>query len=99
MGPIFSRTGVLKRRGKGEFPGGLGVRIPDFHCHGLGSIPGRGTKILQAAQRGQKKKKKKRKGPHGCAHTEKRPCEDTARRWLTASRGERPQEQPNLLTP
>ena len=29
-----------------EFPGGLVVRIPGFHCHGLGSIPGQRTKIL-----------------------------------------------------
>ena len=32
------------------------VRIPGFHCHGLGSIPGRGTEIPQSVQRGQKKK-------------------------------------------
>ena len=31
------------------------VRILRFHCRGLGSIPGQGTEILQAAQRGQKK--------------------------------------------
>ena len=41
-----------------EFPGGLVVRIPDFHCCGVGSIPGWGTEIPQAARRGQKKKKK-----------------------------------------
>ena len=28
-------------------PGGLVVRILDFHCHGPGSIPGRGTEILK----------------------------------------------------
>ena len=33
------------------------VRIPSFHCRGLGSIPGQGTEIPQAAQRSQKKKK------------------------------------------
>ena len=32
----------------GEFPGGSVVRTCCFHCHGLGSIPGWGTKILQA---------------------------------------------------
>ena len=39
----------------GEF---LGVQwlIQCFHCHGPDSIPGRGTKIPQAAWRGQKKK-------------------------------------------
>ena len=44
-----------------EFAGGLVVRIPGFHCHGLGSVPGRGTEILQAAWHGQKKKKKSEK--------------------------------------
>ena len=34
---------------------GLGT----FHCHGPGSIPGRGTKILQATWPGQKQKTKK----------------------------------------
>ena len=42
----------------GEFPGGLAVRILGFHCRGLGSIPGRGTEILQAVRPSQKKKKK-----------------------------------------
>jgi len=32
-----------------------------FHCWGLGSIPGQGTKIPQAAQHGLKKKKRRRK--------------------------------------
>ena len=36
-----------------EFPGGLGVRILSFYCHGPGSVPGQGTKILQAMQRGK----------------------------------------------
>ena len=39
-----------------EFPGGLVLRILGFHCHGLGSIPGWGTEILQAVWCGQKKK-------------------------------------------
>ena len=29
---------------------GLVIRIPSFHCHGLGSIPGQGTEIPQATQ-------------------------------------------------
>ena len=37
------------------------VRIPVFHYHGPGSIPGWGTEILQATQCRQKKKKKKEK--------------------------------------
>ena len=32
-----------------EFPGDLVVRIPQLHCHGLGSIPGWGTEIPRAA--------------------------------------------------
>ena len=31
-------------------------RTQHFHCHGRGSIPGQGTKMLQAAQHGLKKK-------------------------------------------
>ena len=37
-----------------EFHGGLVVRIPDFHCHGMGSMLSWETKILQVAQHGQK---------------------------------------------
>ena len=44
-----------------EFPGGLVVRIPGFHCCGLGSIPGWGTEILQAMWGGQKTKQNKTK--------------------------------------
>lgn len=32
------------------FPGGLMVRISGFRCQGLGSTPGWGTEIMQAAQ-------------------------------------------------
>ena len=40
------------------------VKIPVFHCQGgPGLIPGRGTKILQAVRRGQKKKKNGRQFP------------------------------------
>ena len=42
----------------GEFPSDPVVRTRHFHCCGLGSIPGPGTKILQAARHGQKLKKK-----------------------------------------
>ena len=38
-----------------EFSGSLVVRTQCFHCCGLGSMPGWGTKIPQAARRGQKK--------------------------------------------
>ena len=43
-----------------EFPGSLVVRTWRFHCQGLGSIPGQGTKILQASQLGQKNKDEKK---------------------------------------
>ena len=33
------------------------VRMPGFHCHGPGSIPGQGAEIPQATRRGKKKKK------------------------------------------
>ena len=49
------------KKKKGEFPGGLVVRIWHFHSRGPGLIPGWGTKILQAAQSKRKKKKKKKK--------------------------------------
>ena len=42
-----------------EFPGSLVVRT--LTVRGLGSIPGRGTKILQAAWHGQKKNKIRQK--------------------------------------
>ena len=41
-----------------KFPDGLVIRTRHFHCQGPGSVPGQGTKILQAMQRGKKKKKK-----------------------------------------
>ena len=41
-----------------EFPGGPVVRIRHLHCGGLGSIPGQGTEILQAARCSQKERKK-----------------------------------------
>ena len=46
-----------------DFPGGPVVRtgLGAFTAGGMGSIPGRGTKIPQATWRGQKKKKKERK--------------------------------------
>ena len=46
------------RRNNREFPGCLVVRILGFHCHDLGSVPGRGTEVPQAMQHEQKKKKK-----------------------------------------
>ena len=49
-GPIFKNIGLL---GNSLVVQWLGLDI--FHCHGPGSIPGQGTKILQAAQCSQKK--------------------------------------------
>ena len=43
-----------------EFPGGLVVRIPYFHCCGPNSVPGQGADILQSTRRDQKKKKRKK---------------------------------------
>ena len=44
-----------------EFPGGPEVRTRCFHCGGLGSIPGQGTRISQAARHSQKKTKQNEK--------------------------------------
>ena len=41
----------------------------------------------------------KRKRDQGWVHTEKRPCEDTARRQPSASQEDRPPEKPNLPRP
>ena len=35
----------------------------------------------------------------GCASAERGPMQETVRRWLSASQGERSQEKPNLQTP
>ena len=43
------------------------IRIPGFHCHGLGSVLGPGTEIPQAMWHSQKKKKKKMEGEKGVA--------------------------------
>ena len=40
---------MLKKRVDREFPGGPVVRTRCFHRGSLGSIPGQGAKILQAA--------------------------------------------------
>ena len=47
-----------KENQRGEFLVSLGVRILGLHCHGLLSIPGRGTEILQAVLHSWKKEKK-----------------------------------------
>ena len=39
-----------------EFPGGPAVRTWCFHCGSLGSVPGWGTKILQAMRKKKEKK-------------------------------------------
>ena len=42
----------------GGFPGGPVVKTLHFHCRGLGSIPGLGTKILQSKKKKRLRKKK-----------------------------------------
>ena len=52
----FSWEHFLKSQGFREFPGGPVARALCFHTAGsMGSIAGRGTKILHAARYGQKK--------------------------------------------
>ena len=54
-----SQINDIKEQISGEFLGGAVVRTRHFHCHGpWGSIPGRGSKILQAKWCGQKQKNK-----------------------------------------
>ena len=43
-----------------EFPDGPVVKIQCFHCHGPGSIPSQGTKILQATHSVAKKRERER---------------------------------------
>ena len=45
-----------------EFPGGLWVRIQHFHCCGLGTIPGLGSRIAPQAAAFCGKRKKERGG-------------------------------------
>ena len=60
---------MIYRSGEiGGFPGGLTVKILGFHCHGPGSIPGRGTEMSCSAAKKEKKKQKKQdwKNRHLC---------------------------------
>ena len=47
----------IKEEAFGEFPDGTVVRTQRFHCCGPGSMPGWGTKILQAMLQLQKIKR------------------------------------------
>ena len=47
---LDSLEGIFKYTHDQRIPGGLVVRIQHFHCCGQGSVPGWGTKILQATQ-------------------------------------------------
>ena len=46
-----------------EFPCGLVLRIPDFHCRDSSSVSVQGTEILQA-KLGKKKKKIRERHPY-----------------------------------
>ena len=71
MGPKLHHKCPQKKEREREFPGGLVVRIPGFHCGGPGSIPGQGTEILQATRHGQKKKRESVREREGdFTHTE-----------------------------
>ena len=65
-GVISQRTKVCseKKSESREFPGGLVVKTPCFHCRtaaDMGSLPGRVTKILHASRHGHKQSKSKKK--------------------------------------
>ena len=69
VSPTFSlhpNPSTCKIKKTRDFPGGPVVRTLRFHCRGSGSIPGQGTKILQAA----KPKQKKQKNPDSLAEHE-----------------------------
>ena len=56
--PIIKKSNLatillMKNQQSWEFPGSPVVRILRFHCHGRGSILGKGTKIPQASWGGQ----------------------------------------------
>ena len=52
---------ILERKAKlAGLPGGPLVKAPCFRCRGAGSVPSWGTKILQAAQCGQKRERKQK---------------------------------------
>ena len=53
----FSSLAVQERLLSCDFCGGPVVRTLCFHCRGMGSIPGWGTKILHVMWHGQKFKK------------------------------------------
>ena len=63
--PLPYTLAVKKQISKREFPGNPVARTHTFNARGLGSIPGRGTKILQAMWYSQKKKKEN-KNPIDC---------------------------------
>ena len=58
---VSTNEWMIKKLWYWEFPGYPVVRIQCFHCWGLDSIPGWGTKILQAVWNSQKKKKEKKR--------------------------------------
>ena len=56
-------TGLfVKKSGSADFPGGLMVKTHGFHCRGLGSIPGQGTKILHMTWHKQNKQNQEVQG-------------------------------------
>ena len=69
-----------------DFSGGPVVMIPCFHCRGVGSIPGQGTKIPNAKQYSQKKKKNCNPNLHGTepGHKCKSSIGETPRTWFLA---------------
>ena len=54
----FNSKLFLKKKNKQQFPGGPVVSTPYSPAKGLSSVPGQGTKVLQAVQPKEKEKKK-----------------------------------------
>ena len=61
------------------------VRIPHFDCPGLGSVPGQGTEVLEAARFGQEKKKKERERINVTLHSQQLafPEDRSSQPWLS----------------
>ena len=78
---------------RGEFPGSPVVRTWCFHCGGPGSIPGEGTKILQATQCGKNRKTNKNTVTTGSETTTEKQITDSSKltKW--------DEKSPNVVGP
>ena len=64
MPKISWRTYSKRKHNLGDFPGGLGVRTPNFQCRGCGFHSWSGTKMPHAVQCSQKEEENSRENPN-----------------------------------